>query len=90
MAWQLTVGHCVWALLQLEHLEVHTPTLVRDNEVGVHWALGAARLVPVGEEDKETSCTLRVLIREYTLKMIETVLNICTFHFVSHYSFLRC
>ena len=48
MAGQFAVGHRIGALLEFEHLEVHTLALVGHNEVGVHRALGSASLVPVG------------------------------------------
>ena len=63
MAGQLAVGHRVRALLEFEHLEVHTLALVGHNEVGVHRALGSAGLVPVrgGAGVKRRPCSSKVL-----------------------------
>lgn len=48
----LAMGHGVRQLLQLEGLEVHAFALVGHDEVGVQWALGAASLIPVQENEK--------------------------------------
>ena len=63
VAGQLAVGHRVRALLEFEHLEVHTLALVGHNEVGVHRALGSAGLVPVrgGAGVKRCPCSSKVL-----------------------------
>lgn len=63
VAGQLAVGHRIRALLEFEHLEVHTLALVGHNEVGVHRALGSASLVPVrgGAGVKRRPCSSKVL-----------------------------